>query len=204
MIGLIYKLYAAFWNSLKLHSIMAYPSNMTYAGRIYQNPTKKEEIWFNIGWNSQNNQRYPDYESWLSPYITIDAYKLVINAVKEEFDNLPFGGNGPCLAICSFCLCSMTLGVCFCPLLMLKKGENEFRTRVEEAILNVGKSLGVDIKLKVTQAAGGFGGIWMDSSGLQLFVGRSPGGPPLGYNIILKLPTPVQWPPSKNIVNSQP
>ena len=87
---------------------------------------------------------------------------------------------------------------------MLKKGENEFRTRVEEAILNVGKNVGVDIKLKVTQAAGGFGGIWLDSSGLQLFVGRSAGGPPLGYNIILELAKPMQWPPSQSIVDSQP
>ena len=183
---------------------MAYPSNMTYAGRIYQNPTEKQEIWFNIGWNSHNNQRYPDYESWLSPYLTSDEYKQIINAARVEFDDLPFGGYGPCAAVCSFCLCSMTFGICFCPILLLKRSENEFRKRVEEAIINVGNSLSVHVKLKLTQAAGGFGGIWLDSSGLQLIVGGSPGGPPLGYNILLKLPTSIQWPPSQIVVNSQP
>ena len=41
---------------------------------------------------------------------------------------------------------------------------------------------------------------WLDSKGQPLLVrrgeyGYGPGGPPLGINLILNLPQPIQWPP---------
>ena len=44
-------------------------------------------------------------------------------------------------------------------------------------------------------------GMWVDSKGQQLLITRSksrvyPGGPPEGCNIILNLPSPIEWPPT--------
>ena len=37
------------------------PVPMVYAGRLYQSPTNKNQLWINFGWNTENNQVYPAY-----------------------------------------------------------------------------------------------------------------------------------------------
>ena len=67
---------------------------------------------------------------------------------------------------------------------------------MQEAATNAAPQ-GVEVKVKMNQVASASRGNWVDSVGQSCLVGehRVPGGPPLGYSIIFKLPEPVQaWP----------
>ena len=66
----------------------------------------------------------------------------------------------------------------------------------------------IPAKLVLVERAGSFGGSWIDSKGVQLLVTHStggeysssyqaPGGPPMGYNIVIRTTHPLQWPPPR-------
>ncbi|CAK0880607.1 unnamed protein product [Prorocentrum cordatum] len=170
-------------------------ANLTYAGRIYQNPMKPKEIWANIGWNTQGNQLFPPWEPALRAHVAEGDYNKIMDALRSEFANSPTGNFA--LSFCAMMLCQLTLGILSCPLCYLKLKINEFNAKLKELPGSLGLT---GVRIEMTEMAGAFGGNWVDSKGQPLMMqgqrGSIPGGPPLGYNVIFTLPASLSWPPN--------
>ena len=182
--------------------------NSQYAGRIYQNPNKKEEFWVNTGLTySKDQQEYPKYEPTLSPHITEEEYEHIMSVVKEQFEDSPVSGN--CLSWCACFICLLTGGIFFCPLCMIQKmGKNKFKKQVGKEVENAGQAIKIKVRLemKINGSVEEKQGGWIDSKGQLLEIkstyGKGSkhrariGGPPSGWNIIFTLPETITWPPS--------
>ena len=171
-------------------------ANMTYCGRIYLDPRNKRDIYINIGWIVKDKQVYPPYEQWLAPYVTQDKYHEWIEELQKVFAESPFGSEY--VGMCAMMLCALTSGVCFCPCVYLKIKSDSFKKEVQDAFAKFSDG---QARLEHTENGGPQNGMWTDSKGQTLMLGGGkygprPGGPPLGFNIIINLPTPIQWPPT--------
>ena len=170
--------------------------NFTYAGRVYLNPTRPREMYINIGWNTRGGQRYAQYHPGFG--ISEAQYNGLINEAKCLFVNGP--RISVCGGFCSMILCVATSGICFCPFLYIKSTVDSFNKQANLSITNAGEQLNLQARLAMIQVAGAHGGNWVDSSGNPLLIsgksGSFPGGPPMGYNIIVTLPSQLQWPPT--------
>ena len=186
-------------------------NNQQYAGRMYQNPNKKEELWVNTGSSYfKGRQEYPKYEPTLSPHITEEAYKQIISVVKEQFEETPVFV--PCLSWCACFLCLFTGGIFFCPLCIVQKMKLKLKKKqVEKEVENAGQAIKIEVRfeMKINGSVEEKQGDWIDSKGQILEIkstygkgskhrARTIGGPPLGGNIIFTLPETITWPPSNS------
>jgi len=164
--------------------------NMSYCGRMYQNPRNRTEIWINVGWNTKGAQKYPAYEPGLSEHISKDVYDEIIYEVRKEFENTPFSacGGGLAFGMCAMATCFFTCGICFCPCLYLCCAVRAFTSRVNNTMEDVGQRTGLNIQYRLIEAAQE--ARWMDSRGKILNI-----GPPLGGNVVITLPVAISWPP---------
>ena len=167
-------------------------SNMTYCGRIYLDPRNKRDIYINIGWIAKEKQIYPPYEQWLAPYVTQEKYHEWIDELQKVFADSPFESKNA--GMCAIILCLFSIGVCFCPCLYLKIKADSFKMEVQDSFAKVS---GGQERIEFAETGGSQNGMWTDSKGQTLLLnGTQPGGPPLGFNIIINLASPIQWPPT--------
>ena len=158
---------------------------MNFAGRMYQNPDKEDEIWLTIGNYTDGEQKYPDYEPSLAPYVSSEQYDELIRTIKDQFEDAPMAERGsPMFFLQMFCCC-------FCT----KRKIDEFNEQLDNTVDSLEKKLGFNIKFKLIQLSEPCDNHWLDSRGNKLLQ-YGPGGPPVGCNIVLKLPDPVSWPPN--------
>ncbi|CAK0798332.1 unnamed protein product [Prorocentrum cordatum] len=105
-------------------------ANLTYAGRVYQNPMNPQEIWANIGWNTHGKQLFPPWEPALGADVSEGDYNKIMDALQSEFANSPTPNFA--LAHCAMMLCILTGGILSCPLCYLKMKINEFNAKLKE------------------------------------------------------------------------
>jgi hypothetical protein len=172
--------------------------DFSYAGRNYQSPVgNRNEIWINIGWNTKGGQRYAQY----NPGIGIGEvqYNALIEKAKELFAD--GAGITVCQGMMAMMCCSCT---CCLSLIYMKLKVDAFNKGAKEGIKLKATELGLNGRLEMIQMASPDSG-WFDSTGQQLMIKQgggehsrpylAPGGPPMGYNIIITTPTPMPWPP---------
>ena len=151
---------------------------------------------------NKDKQMYPPYEQWLTPYVTQEKYQEWIEELQKVLADSSHG-KLDFAACCGIVLCVLSLGVCFCPILVyLKIREDSFKKEIQDAFAKVSDG---QARIELTENGGSHNGMWTDSKGqaLMLDVGRRgggeygprPGGPPFGLNIIINLASPIQWPP---------
>jgi hypothetical protein len=168
--------------------------NMTYCGRIFQNPANHNELYINIGWNTPGAQIYPPYHEGMASFLPQAQYEALIHAAKLQFEIPPVRPD-----------CLVTSIFCCCPLDNLtntyfKIKVTAFNKNASAAIAAAAAQAGCSAKLDMVELATGSGGSWVDQNGSQLLVGHRnvPGGPPLGYNIVVNLASPPSyWPLSQ-------
>jgi hypothetical protein len=136
----------------------------------------------------------------MASFLPEAQYEALIHAVKQQFENPPV--SDVCVGSCSMLSCLLTGGVCFCPILYLKRKVDAFNKEASAAIATAVVQTGCSAKLDKVQIVSAFGGYWVDQNGLQLLLtsGKSTrtGGPPLGYNIVVNLAAPPPyWSPSQ-------
>ena len=148
--------------------------NLSRAGRVYLNPQDRTEVWCN----------FPYKQPGLS---CVPGELMDENAIPGR---APMAGS----------LTLPCLGPCFLMAAFYGK-VSKLNKMMQEAATNAAPQ-GVEVKVKMNQVASASRGNWVDSVGQSCLVGErqgpafsKPGGPPLGYSIIFKLPEPVQaWP----------
>ena len=171
-------------------------ANMTYCGRIYLDPRNKRDVYINVGWVVKDKQIYPPYEQWLAPYVTEQKYNEWIVELQKVFATSPIESENA--AVFAMMCCAITAGALFCPCLYFMYLSRSFQREIQDAFKKVS---GDTARIKLTEYAGPSGGMWVDSKGQMLMLGGGkqgarPGGPPLGFNIIISLPSPIEWPPT--------
>lgn len=165
-------------------------ADMTYSGRIYQNPIDRREIWVNVGWNAKGAQLWPLYEPGLAEYCSEAQWNKIIEAMKKEFENAPF--HHVCEGWCAMALCCGTCGILFCPCVYIKVKSDQFAQRLRKAVAEVSGDHPHGVRLELTESASTAGAQWLDSNSQVSNV-----SPPLGWNLILKSKEPQLWPPAK-------
>mmetsp|Transcript_43631 Transcript_43631/g.93394 ORF Transcript_43631/g.93394 Transcript_43631/m.93394 type:complete len:253 (-) Transcript_43631:41-799(-) len=164
-------------------------------GRIYQNPSSKSEIWFNLGPTDVGAQRYPPYESWMSGFVAPDDYEEITEKLKEHIENSRLT---PGLAVgVSFCLMMPCLWPVGCPLSLWALNR---RGCICKGIEQEAANLGLECRIDIVQKSH-IGSNWLDSRGsLLLLEGKDgasmPCGPPVGFNLVVIVSPPVPWPPT--------
>lgn len=166
---------------------------MTMCGRTYRNPANHSEIWLNVGWNMQGLQRYPPWEQGL--LVSELDFRRLLAAVQAAFRKPPYVN--PNLPVLSMYACMCTFGLCFCPCVYLKGEIVKFNDRLFADVAEVSKDFAFNARVEVIEEID-YGANWIDSRGEPLLFPRKyssqPGGPPMGYNIVLTLPNAPEWP----------
>ena len=149
--------------------------------------------------STTNGLKYPQYEQWLTPYVTEQKYNEWIEELKNVFENSPDWSYWE--QWCSVMICILTAGVVSCPCFYIQHLGRSFKRVVQDAFHKVS---GDGVQMKFVKFPRYENGQWIDSKGQTLMlrsVGGSgryprPGGPPLGFNIIISLPSAIEWPPT--------
>eukprot|EP00418_Pyrodinium_bahamense_P057922 CAMPEP_0179168586 /NCGR_PEP_ID=MMETSP0796-20121207/82934_1 /TAXON_ID=73915 /ORGANISM="Pyrodinium bahamense, Strain pbaha01" /LENGTH=243 /DNA_ID=CAMNT_0020871357 /DNA_START=56 /DNA_END=784 /DNA_ORIENTATION=+ len=175
---------------------------MRNAGRCFQNPSERREVYANVGWNRKGMQRYPPYEPWMNGVVSSEDYDKLIEMLQKEFENFPNVGYRPCFAI--------ILGIVILPLcpcmacwfMHMKQQIDAFNAGLEEKIRACSVA-NVRLELTFRYARIYNGRMWLDSRGqpcLDCPGGREnpyPIGPPQGYNLVFTAASDLPWPPQQ-------
>jgi hypothetical protein len=172
--------------------------DLSKAGRIFQNPKNRRELWGHIGFNIKGQQIYPPWEPALGTQFSESDYNKIMDAMKAEFENPPFEGS--CGPMCALQLCVCSCGLCFCPMLYIKQKVSKFN----EGLFAIPGTMNIPgFRIEMTEMADPQPGNWVDSKGQPLLHPQGkhgammPLGPPLGYNVIFTFQDEVNpWPPA--------
>jgi len=188
------------------------PVPMVYAGRLYQSPTNKNQLWINFGWNTEDNQAYPAYEEALAPHLSGTQYEALITGLKSLIDRV----GTPCYSGAMQTLSSGLLGLFTCGIscILANSATEDFDALVEQSIKL--SSLEAQISRQTCQVSFKHvsnvnqrdGKRWIDADGFELDKGtrfasinglgevssKRAGGPPMGYNIVLLIGEELEWP----------
>ena len=159
---------------------------MQYSGRIYLDPDNNTDLYFNIGLSVRDKQAYPVYESWLQPYVSETTFNQWMDTLKKELCNAPIARPKIVetllyLATCCVFGCYNAYKQITFVNQLLKFNETTAQESTHDVRLVV---------LKRTSSPQQ--DMWKDSHGDD-----ANRGAPYGINLVLKLPTEIQWPPDK-------
>merc|ERR1712226_14590 len=174
--------------------------DMSYAGRIYLNPMARNEVWCNFGWNTGSNQIFPPYPGDFSSKISKSQYDTVLAEVQKTMDENKLPGWLPCCMAVPLCCC--------CAMAFMYSSVSKLNSKLKKAGEDSAKSAriseDVEVSVMLRQIMSPAGGQWLDTNNQPCMgntqQGMRPMGPPLGYNIVIKLPEsePVMaWPPNQ-------
>lgn len=168
-------------------------------GRTFMAPRSKTngpgcELWINFGWNTQGNQRFPDYVAELAPVIDATTYQQMCKELQEMFnkESYPF----ELMCMCMLCApCTLCLSCCAAKMYANKLTEKA--REIVERHSRHGKGI-TRMRLELIEMAVPTGDMGVDQYGQPLQQPRDHKliWPPLGYNIIVSLPERVAWPPT--------
>jgi len=141
----------------------------------------------------------------MASFLPQAQYEGLIHAAKLQFEKPPV--RHFCVGCCAMYSCLFTRGVCFCRILYFRHKVTAFNKDASAVIAAAAAQAGGSTKLDMFQLASEYGEGWVDQNGSPLFItlggGENsptrtvPGGPPLGYNIVVNLGAPRPcWPPS--------
>jgi hypothetical protein len=166
--------------------------DLSNAGRIFQNPKNRRELWGHLGFNIKGQQIYPPWEPALGTQFSESDYNKIMDAMKAEFENPPFEGS--CGPMCALQLCVCSCGLCFCPMLYMKMKVSKFN----EGLFAIPGTLNISgFRIEMSEMADPQAGNWVDSKGQGCLLHGRPLGPPLGYNVIFTFQDEVNpWPPA--------
>ena len=127
------------------------PQVLDSAGRIFQNPLDRHEIWVNIGRYEEHHTTlftyhriYPEYDPRLSPYISKQDYQNLLEFLKERVER------APCLSeACTQFLCVCTCALCFCPYVYIHHEIKTLKTKMVQAFETQQITNAVEVRLRV-------------------------------------------------------
>jgi hypothetical protein len=181
-------------------------SSDVYMGRMFLLPPHLEkdgqqELWINVGWNTDANRRFPDYVEIMAPVCSREQYNEFMRAVREYMDRNALDAD---LVTVSLLLCAL----CFIPVpcLCLLAQQQRFDPGLRELLQHVSKDFPVPVRLERVRINGEivsvppptdqFGELLCYSTGEDRRV--LIGWPPLGYNIVMSVPKSydmrLHWP----------
>ena len=185
--------------------------NKKFMGLIILAPGDKQpdgatELWINIGWNAKTKgaQKVPDWIPALEPVVSKEAYDRLMERIVSH---IQANGINPCLGMCAW----MTIPWGALVMIGLKNKEDRLNNQLRDIVSEAGLGGASPPELKMTQMAtpqgntpsamgfdqygspvmGNFGG------GEHRASYSAPTWPPLGYNIIVRVPGTTlrdQWP----------
>ena len=167
----------------------------TYMGRIFLLPkdhfssSNPEQIWINVGWNTDKNRQFPQYLQVLSGFISQIQY----NALMKDLEDYM---NRNALNFCA-AACALSCFFLVIPLLIVYLKSKKYTRGLQILLKKRRKELGISvpIRLELTQIARAkpIQPITdQNFSPLLLFSEEhrhgAPMWPPLGYNFIIDVP----------------
>ena len=169
-----------------------------FNGNIYLDPDNKTDLYFNIGLASYGRQTYPAYEDWLKPYVSETTYNQWIDALKKELKNAA-AARPRC---CEGFLGHITCGVYACAKYCKQKSLEASLLKLSDTMAQESTPLDVRLVLICNEPNPSLK-MWKDSRGQpDDTMQHKYGGSPYGINLVLRLPTEIQWPPKR--VGTQP
>ena len=167
----------------------------TYMGRIFLLPkdhfssSNPEQIWINVGWNTDRNRLFPPYLQVFSGFLSQVHYDDLMKDLQNYMDRNAL----------NFCAASCALSCCFLviPLLIVYLRAKKYTRGLQSLLEKKRKELGINvpIRIELTQIAGPKPSQTITDQyfkPLLLFSEENPQGesmwPPLGYNIIIDVP----------------
>lgn len=165
-----------------------------YMGRIFLLPKdhfsslNPEQIWINVGWNTDRNRLFPPYLQVLSSFISQTHYEALMKDLEDYMDRNAL----------SFCAATCALSCCFLiiPVLVMYLKSKKYTRGLQRLLEKRRKELGISvpIRLELTQMAGAkpiqpitdqyFKPLLLSEENHQ----GEPMWPPLGYNFIIDVP----------------
>ncbi len=187
--------------------------NKKFMGLIILAPGDKQpdgatELWINIGWNAKTKgaQKVPDWIPALEPVVSKEAYDRLMERIVSH---IQANGINPWLGMCA--MMTMGCGIGCLVMIGLKIKVDSLNNQLRDIVSEAGLGGASPPELKMTQMAtpqgntpsamgfdqygspvmGNFGG------GEHRASYSAPTWPPLGYNIIVRVPGTTlrdQWP----------
>ena len=174
--------------------------SLLHAGRIYQNPNNRHELWVNIGWAHQSSQVTPEYQSWLQPHVSRKTFHNLTNFLVEQLDRPHEQKCDGCACV----LCVVTAGCCFYPLFHLRRKEKKFESTLMDRFVHATSEVKENVSLRNVPHSTLSGDLWLDSYGQALMIENTknragPGGPPAGFSLVFTVQEIIQWPPEVTV-----
>uniref|UniRef100_A0A7S1AIL2 Zinc-ribbon domain-containing protein n=1 Tax=Noctiluca scintillans TaxID=2966 RepID=A0A7S1AIL2_NOCSC len=183
---------------------------MLHSGRIYQDPRNRQQIYVNFGWGFKGGQRYPEFETWMTEFVSASEYEQILGVLQQEMETVPYDAQEderlfrllrlahtcPCVCLCT---CHYVIQEC--------REQQKFAAELLERANSKIKVVNSSVTLQYVIDFNEHSGLWTDSRNKDLMsecfrVMRS-GGPPLGLNLVFNAPRALQWPPQGQAVTPQ-
>lgn len=167
----------------------------TYMGRIFLLPkdhlssSNPEQIWINVGWNTDRNRLFPSYLQVFSSFLSQFQYDALMKDLKEYMDRNAL----------NFCAatCALSCFILVFPLLIVYLRAKKYTRGLQRLLEQRKKELGITVPIRLVLTQATHTKLIQPITDqyfkpLLLFSEEEPQGspmwPPLGYNFIIDVP----------------